>query len=407
MSKKIIIIVTIFLSILLIFLVGYYFLISGNKDGGSGPIVSGFKGLFPFGKPNDNPVIATTTPENPTPEEPPINNFAKRLRKISSEPVAGAGEIDIKAGTVVRYIEIATGHIYEVEMFSPKKERISNTTIPIAYNALWGNKNNSLVAQYLKDDNETIDTYSLSLKNISTTTENPVSATALSKNITNISVNNNEIFYLTEGVNKSDGYISDFENKKVRQIWDSNINQLNSQFINSKFVGLTTKPATNMPGYMYLVNTSNGETTSILGGTMGLSTLSDPSANNILYLENSSVAKMGVYSTKNATKTKFNLSTFPEKCVWSKKNTTIIFCAVPRVTINSNSLIAWYQGIISTNDDIWKYDLKDGSFSIVGLLSPESGETIDVIKPILTENEQYIIFINKKDNSLWSLDLLQ
>jgi hypothetical protein len=40
-------------------------------------------------------------------------------------------------------------------------------------------------------------------------------------------------------------------------------------------------------------------------------------------------------------------------------------------------------------------------------LSQESGMAIDVIKPILSDNEQYLIFINKIDNTLWSLDLIQ
>ena len=37
--------------------------------------------------------------------------------------------------------------------------------------------------------------------------------------------------------------------------------------------------------------------------------------------------------------------------------------------------------------------------------STETSETIDIVKPILSENEQYLVFVNKRDGSLWSLDV--
>ncbi len=217
MSKKTIITVSVILSLLFLSLIAYYFLISGSNNGTGGGISSGFKGLFQFGQNNNPPTETATSTEQKPPEEKPADNFTQKLRKLSSEPVAGAGTLDVKAGTIVRYIEVATGHIYEIEMFSPRKARISNTTIPVAYNAVWGNKNNSLITQYLADDNETIDTYSLSLKNISTSTENSITGIALPKRITSISSYGTEIFYLSEATNQSAGYVSDFENKKARQ----------------------------------------------------------------------------------------------------------------------------------------------------------------------------------------------
>ncbi|HEY0221172.1 MAG TPA: hypothetical protein VGC58_03045 [Candidatus Paceibacterota bacterium] len=65
----------------------------------------------------------------------------------------------------------------------------------------------------------------------------------------------------------------------------------------------------------------------------------------------------------------------------------------------------WYKGIVSFSDDIWQYNTKDFTSKSLTDLKSESGEDVDVIKPILSENEQYLIFVNKKDNSLWSLDL--
>jgi hypothetical protein len=68
-------------------------------------------------------------------------------------------------------------------------------------------------------------------------------------------------------------------------------------------------------------------------------------------------------------------------------------------------LISWYIGNISFRDDIWKYDLKNNTAVIIDNLTDESGIKIDVIKPQLSVNEKYLVFINKIDGTLWSLDL--
>lgn len=406
-KKTLILLASIVLGLVLIFLIVYYF---GNSNNSNGGVVSTIKTFFPFGG-NDEPQTQEPNTNTPnTEEEPaqPLNeNFAQKLRKISDEPVSGAGLLDLKSGTIVRHIEKATGHIYETELFSSRKERISNTTIPVVYDAIWGNNNQALVARYLKDDNLTVDTYTINLKGISTSTENILTGISMAKNILDVSILNDSIFYLTQGVNSSAGYISTFDGRKIKQIWNSDIKEVRSQYVNSKIVALTTNQAPNIPGYLYFVDTVTGLTRRILGDKVGLSTIVDPTGNVVFYLEQGVSAKTHIYNIKNGSQNEITPSTFPEKCVWSKKDTNILYCAVPQKILDSNSLSLWYMGLTENTDDIWKYDVKNNTASIVENLEQSAGYSIDVIKPILSENEQYLVFINKKDNSLWSLDLLQ
>jgi len=407
MSKKIIIITSVFLSLILLGLVGYY-LLSPNDSGTPNSVVSGFRSFFTFGG-DDTSSTSTTTPvQNETDlkqaEELQLN-FTQKLRKLSSESVSGAGTADFKAGTVVHYIEKATGHIFEVELFSPKQIRISNTTIPVVIDGIWGNKNNSLIARYLKDDNKTVDTYSLTLKNLSTTTENTITGTPFPTNISDVSIFGTNVFYLEQSETFSTGYISNFDGTKKKQVWNSPIKELNSQFVNDKTVALTTKPNPNLPGFLYLVDTGNGVVKNVLRNIAGLSTLVNGDATQILYLTQESFILLSVFNQKDKSSKNVDFTTFPEKCVWSNKDKSVVYCAVPKEHLVPNSLINWYKGFISFSDDIHKYNTKDGTYSIVGELFKESAENIDVIKPILSENEQYIVFMNKKDNSLWSLDL--
>lgn len=406
MSKKIIIIISVVLGILLIALVGYYFIVQNNTPGtGSG--LSVFKNFFPFGG-NEVPAPSGDDPnnENVPQNQPEQSNFTKKLRRLSSVPVSGAGVLDVKAGTVVRYIEKATGHIYEVELFSPKQGRISNTTIPLVYDALWGNKNNSLIARYLKDDDRIVDTYSLTIKEVSTTTENTVSGIVFPENISDVSVFDTNVFYLEQGNSSSNGYISNFSGGNKKLIWNSPTKELLSQFVNAKTVALTTKPHQSFPGFLYFVDTGTGQVKKILGDILGLSTLTNPLATQVLYLDQGT-NQMSVFDIKSKVITNLVPATFPEKCAWSKKDALIIYCAVPKGSTGSNSLTDWYMGFISFSDDVWKFDTKNNISVIVDDLTLDSGTIIDVTKPILSDNGQYLVFINRIDNTLWSLDLLK
>ncbi len=404
MSKKTLTITAGILVLLLVLFLGYYFFFRTVSVDQNGNPTTGFS-LFPLG--NGNAGAPNTNGNGTTTGQPQINqnNPLAKLRKLSSEPVSGAGTLDFKAGTVVRYIERGTGHIFEVELFSANQNRISNTTLPLAYDALWGNKNNSLIARYLKEDNQSVDTFSLTLKSISTSTENAVSAIALPSGISDVSVFGSSVFYLQQSPNSSSGVITSFTGTSKKQIWSSPIKDLNSQYVSANIVALTTKPAQNLPGFLYFVNTTSGQVRKVLSDVPGLSTLASPDGTKVLYIEQGNGMKMSLRDIATRANTPMTPSTFPEKCVWSIKNRTVVYCAVPRETLGGSSLTLWYQGFVSFTDDIWKYDTKNNTSSVIESLLDDSGEAIDVVKPILSENEQYLVFINKRDNALWSLDL--
>lgn len=406
MNKKTYITILVVLLVTLFGLVSYYFLIPKNTTQDTDKL-GVFRNFFPFGGdeviPEDRPVIN----ENITDGESEVTSqeLAKKLRKLSGEPVSGAGTLDVKAGTIVRYIEKATGHIFEVELFSPRQGRISNTTIPKVYDAVWGNKNSSLIARYLKEDDETVDTFSLILKETSTTTENTISGIAFPGRISDVSIFGASVFFIEQGDSFSNGYISNFNGGNKKLVWNSPIRELISQYINNSIVALTTKPEENTDGFLYFVNTSNASTKKVLGNIKGLSTLVSTDASKVLYLDQNDGISFNIYEISRGIYEKTSPETFPEKCVWSQKNKNLFYCAVPKDLVQNGSLTLWYKGLVQYKDDIWKYDLINKTSEIVANLSSESEDNIDVIKPILSENEQYLIFINKRDNSLWSLDL--
>ncbi len=243
------------------------------------------------------------------------------------------------------------------------------------------------------------------IKPSGTSTENSVTSVAFPQNITDVSVFGSNVFYLVQNGDSSLGFVSTFDGKNKKQIWSSPIKDLLSQFVNASTVSLTTKPHQNIPGFMYFVDTTTGGVRKVLGDIAGLSTITSPDASRIFFLKQDSGDSSFVFDSKTQSSKNISPATFPEKCLWSKKDKDTLYCAVPRENLSEKSLDSWYLGQTSFNDDIWKYNLKDNTSSIVMNLSDDSGAGMDVLRPLLSENEQYIVFINKKDNSLWSLDL--
>ena len=428
MSKKFFIIITIILAIFVLALTGYYFIIQSNTPGSKVTTTSVFKNFFPFGGNTASVPTTGTTQTNTLTNEPPVSTLVDvKLRKLYADPIAGFGDTETASGTVVRFMDTATGHVFETDLFSPRQERITNTTIPVVYNAYWGNDINSFITMYLKDNDRTVSTYSVYLSRASTTrgseggiklltntqvpsinlSSNPyvISAIPLAQEVASISVLNSNMFYVVQSQYGSTGFISNLHGGKQKQVWNSPITEIIPQFVNDTTIAITTKPYQNVSGFLYFINTITGGVKRVLGDIPGLSTLVSPDAKKVLNFASGGGVALSVMHTDTQVQDTVTPTTFPEKCVWSKKDTTVVYCAVPHQILGEESLTDWYKGKKQFSDDVWKYDLTTNTSHVIENISTDTTDEIDVIKPVLTPNEKYLLFVNKKDGALWSLDL--
>ncbi len=83
----------------------------------------------------------------------------------------------------------------------------------------------------------------------------------------------------------------------------------------------------------------------------------------------------------------------------SEENTT--YCAIPRNLTLRNLPDNWYKGIASFSDDIWRINLETNEAELVMELT----ENIDVVNMKINETGDYLAFLNKKDMTLWGIDL--
>ncbi len=97
--------------------------------------------------------------------------------------------------------------------------------------------------------------------------------------------------------------------------------------------------------------------------------------------------------------------TTTDKCVWSKLNPSEVYCAVPTEIPTGIYPDDWYRGNVQFADQIWHLDTVTGEVHIIANLLSLSNELIDVINPELDPKENFLYFMNKRDLTLWSLDL--
>ncbi|MFA6077135.1 MAG: peptidoglycan-binding protein [Candidatus Paceibacterota bacterium] len=322
--------------------------------------------------------------------------------------------------SALRYVDRATGNIYQTFADKIEEKKFSATIIPKVHEAFFDSKGESVIMRYLKEDERTIETFVGTLPKELLGGEakdsNEIKGTFLPNNIKDISMSpdGSKIFYLFNVGDSVAGATFSFLNNKKAQIFDSPFTEWLSFWPAKNVITLTTKPSANVPGYMYSIDGAGKNLTKVLGGINGLTTLGSPDGKLILYSDNN--LSLNIYHTDTRSSDLLGIKTLPEKCIWNKggKANDVIYCAVPK-SINLNQYPdVWYQGEISFNDQIWKIDVKTGNGTMIvdpitvdrGPASSSQGiGEIDGIKLALDESENYLFFVNKKDSFLWKLDL--
>jgi hypothetical protein len=461
MSKRNFILLIIVLIILVVGVLGYFYFNQPASPTGSDTGGTNFFSQFnPFGtSPNKPTTPVVTPPVDVSGYQPnPAEETKLKLTKVSSMPIAGftvfmkerlkdvtppqplpQGEgQDTSSSTAttpipiikktkttkpvppptefmpaLRYVDRASGNVYQTFADKIEERKFSGTVIPQVYEAFFGNEGESVVMRYLKTDGKNIETFvgnlPKELLGADTTGSNEIKGSFLPNNVEDISLSpdTGSIFYLfSSGNNLSDSIVGttlNLSNTKKVQIFDSPFTEWLSLWPNSKMITLTTKPSFSVPGYMYAIDPSKKNFTKVLGGINGLTTLTSPNGKLVLYGDNS--LSLYVYHTDTKSSDILGVKTLPEKCIWSGGNDSV-YCAVPKFISAGKYPDAWYQGVTSFSDQIWKVDIKTGTATMV--LDPATingGEEIDGTKLAMDAGENYLFFVNKKDSFLWEFAL--
>lgn len=380
---------------------------NGPNDGGSLSVGD----LFPFGRgggdtSGDNsrpaPIVATSTPPAPAP--------LARVWKISNDPQSGAGIFLRNNDTFVRFVDTATGNIFENKLGERDLTRVTNTTIPKIRTATWSQKGDATILRYVTDNDSVQTLYGkLAPMAAGTTTETTdvqeLDSSFLASNIIDLAVfgPKDKLFYVARNnAGNAVAFTSNLDGTKSVRLFETPIREWSVSWPQESTVVVTTKPSALADGFSYLVSTKTGALQKFIGGVHGLAVAPSFDLSHAVYSQSTaSGIELRSFDTKTGSSSPLT-STFADKCVWMHDNLNVI-CAVPKNIPGGTYPDNWYQGKMSFADTFLMFNTNTNRSMTI--LDPGSlaRTDIDATHLALDVSEQFLIFTNKKDGSLWAL----
>ena len=306
---------------------------------------------------------------------------------------------------VVRFAEHGTGYIYDVDARAQNETKQTGTTIVRVMEAYFGNYGNNVIFRYVKNDNSTIETFLgkiISPVDGNTGQYASIKGDFLPENISNVVVSPDakSFAYLISTNTGSSAITQAMDETNKTQIFSSSFDEWLLDW-KDNILTATTKAASGIPSFVYQIG-NTGIFQKIIGGIDGMTTNISPDGKSLLYNSSDSGKLSFFVRHSNGDSTKLNISTLPEKCVWSKKS-IIAYCAVPNYLSDSGLYPDdWYQGTMHFNDSIFKVDTGLGTATKISDLDSRQ---IDAVNLLLDQNENFLLFKNNNDGTPWSLDL--
>lgn len=424
--KKIILILSIILLLILLGLGVFYFLGNGKDKFSNFFSDNSFGSFFDVEPQSKNDFVDTVSPPietNTTNEE----YIAPTLRQISFEPISGytfysttstSTEIttntdgsesrkEIKATTtIIRFQERATGHIYDVLESIKAPQKVSNETIQKVYNTIFSSNKNLFVFQTPTFDSEQIRSVFAKI-NFSTTTGVTLEKSDISSSISDFVYNkdSNKLIYSVKQNGVSNIFTSNIDRTDEKLIATLPFNDFLLDPVNASEILVTTKASYSAIGYSYLLNTTSGSITKILGGIPGLLVKVSPDKKYYLYSQSDQTKpSIRSYNATNGAVNLITIDTIPEKCVFSQKNNVEIYCFGSVSYKAAKYPDDWYMGKIFNSDSLYKINLADNFIEIIYNFESED-LSFDGINPQIIGKDNFILFENKYDLTLWSIDL--
>lgn len=399
MSKKTFTKIIVLLVVVALAVFVWFFFFRKSPDG-TAPGNDFLRNLFPFGDRGitipepETPDINLGKPTTPTP------GGIARLRKLHDRPVSGAVVFNDSVETKIRFVERATGHIFETYAFRLDKLRLSNTTIPKIYEALWSNTGTELLMRYLKDDNDTVRTFYTKIS--TTTTDQTIGGVFLEDNLRQVSVFGNRVFYFRESAGEFMGLVSDMDGSKKIAIFTTSFGKFIPKWTSPNKILLSSGPESGLFGSIYLLDVLTGNYKKIVSevpGGIGLASVDG----NVAFVSSGekNVVEGYVVGIATSLSDKRSVDTLADKCVFSSTEPNLVYCSVPKLIPSGDYPESWYQGLVSFNDRLWQIDTTTGETELVFDPVTEGAGEMDIINLSMNQDDSSLIFTNKKDLSLW------
>lgn len=367
----------------------------------------------PFGTPAGN----TTNPGSASTTDTSLNvgNVAgtivtQRLIKISDGPIV-PGEVAFAVAsstssttppdTEIRYVLQESGNLFSYLFHAHTGTRLVNKTIPGAQEASWIPDGSLAYLRYAggTNGNQEIETYAL-----------PADGTPgffLPSNLGEFVVTGSStLFSLTSGGNGSTGTLSKQDGSASHSVFSTPLGSILAQPAGPNQFVAYTKATGLAGGYAFLVDKS-GSFSRLVGPTVGLAALPSPSGSwSLISSVEKGNLKTSLINLKTHVVLPLPVGTIADKCTWAADESAV-YCGVPIPGSIPTATYPddWYQGAVSFSDRIWKIDIS-GRFAELTLdFAATTQQQLDATNLTLDPKSDVLVFLNRRDGSLWAYDL--
>ena len=416
-STLTIILAFVVLIILGIFLV-WYFLRGSHQTSTTSSTGQG-SGFTPFGTtPNGGGKAGTVSTSTDGTTSGNTAGTIPTLRLLSNTPVGGYGASTTASTTFVRWVDRGRGNIYEIHEDTTNTLTLSNTLLPKVYQSVWNKDASSFIGSLFNADESASTVYAaLVAQSTSTATSTSESSTPFQlrgKNIPNnvvtyaVSPKGDRIFFFSVQNGRGIGYIAPFDGGTITQIFDTPVTQVNVEWPEENTIAITTKGSASYAGYLYFVSPKTGVWKKILSG-VGLSTKVSHDAQYVLTSVPTSDGNIStnIYSVSKNTSMDAIIQTLADKCTWGNFYKNLVYCGVPSRYPQGSYPDDWYTGATSFSDKIWQVNASTGETHLISSITDQSDRIIDAFNLQTDAKDSFLIFMDKIDLSLWSLDLVR
>jgi hypothetical protein len=221
-----------------------------------------------------------------------------------------------------------------------------------------------------------------------------------------ISPEGNQLFYIQQDADGVIGVIHNLISDVKETVFNSPFSQWLTFWNNEASIELTTKPSYLVDGFSYQLDPSTQRYFKSLQESKGLTTLASPDNRDLLIMEIvDATTRLSIHS-RNTNRTRpLTIQSLVEKCTWTASS-EYIYCTVPNTMAYGNEYPdVWYQGIESFSDSLWRINVQTFEEEVISDFMSEFDVDIDVEYQRIDPEEEYLYFIDKKTEELWSYRL--
>jgi hypothetical protein len=409
--------ILIILGIIIVAWAAVYFFYIKPREKVSTPVPNILKPFFPSSTSNNTGSFGS---DNTIPSIPGTgigSQTVSPFKQLTGQPVAGltifslnntvsVPSTDPKVKPTVqtvtdhylRYVSRANGYVYEIKNGGVPLQ-ISNVFIPNIYEAYFADNNNTAILRFLRNDNETIATYSVPIPPLNSDgTRTQLSGTYLPDNISALAVSPDQttVARVMSGQNSTTVSTSASSGTGIKTLLSSPFSEWLPSWA-GKTVYVQTKAASVADGFFYSIDQSTARLSRIVGNVSGMTASVSPSGTYVLYSQSTANSfTTELFNTKTGVTTPINLAILPEKCSWLQNENLI--CAGNSTVASGNYPDDWYAGTTHFFDQLYSISTATDNYTV---LYNGQNQSFDMTDLQVDEGQRIVYFIDKNTGLLW------